>query len=118
MTWSFCEDDEKNIWIGSESGPVNVYNPKTKTFRQVTISDNNGNIASNIYKMVYNDGIFWIASFNAGLVRYEKYTGKAKFYRGAHNSPLGKITMINELMLDDDNTLWIGTKSSSIPIRS
>ena len=114
MTWSFCEDDEKNIWIGSESGPINVYNPETKTFRQVTISDNSGNIASNIYKMVYTEGIFWIASFNAGLVRYEKYTGKTKFYRGAHNSPLGKITMINELMLDDDSTLWIGTNENGL----
>ncbi len=114
MTWSFCEDDEKNIWIGSESGPINIFNPKTKSFRQLTISDNRGNIASNIYKMIYKDGVFWIASFSAGLVRYEKYTGKSTFYLGAHNSPLGKITMVNELMMDDDNTLWIGTNENGL----
>lgn len=114
MIWSFCEDDENNVWIGSESGPINIFNPKTKSFRQVTIRDNRGNIATNIYKMIYKNGIFWIASVNAGLVRYEKYSGKATFYLGAHNSLLGKITKVNSLIADDDNTLWIGTSENGL----
>ncbi|HEY9048653.1 MAG TPA: two-component regulator propeller domain-containing protein [Ohtaekwangia sp.] len=114
MIWSFCEDDAGKIWVGTESGPINVFDPASRSFKQITISDNRGNIASNVYKMLFKDGVFWIASFNAGLVRYDKYSSKARFFLGSHNSPLGKITMVNELMMDDDNTLWIGTNEDGL----
>lgn len=113
MIWSFCEDDENNVWIGSESGPLNVFNPKTKSFRQMSIRDHRGNIASNISKIIYKDGVFWIGSFN-GLIRYEKNAEKATFYFGTHHSTLGKITMVSELLMDDDQTLWIGTNENGL----
>lgn len=114
MVWSFCEDDAGKVWIGTESGPINMFDPVTRSFKQITIRDDRGNIASNIYKMIFKDGVFWIASFNAGLVRYDKYTGNTRFFLGSHNSPLGKITMVNEVMLDDDNSLWIGTHEDGL----
>jgi ligand-binding sensor domain-containing protein/signal transduction histidine kinase len=111
---SFCEDDEKKIWIGSESNHIDVFNPQLKSFKQIFIGDNKGNIADNIYKMAYKNGVFWIVSHGDGLIRYEKYTGRTTFYFGTHASPLGKISLVNELMMDDDNTLWIGSDEDGL----
>ncbi len=111
---SFCEDDEKNIWIGTESNHIDVFNPQSKSFKQIIIRDNKGNIADDIYKVAYKDGVLWIASHGGGLIRYEKYTGRTTFYFGTHASSLGKISLVNELMMDDDNTLWIGSDEDGL----
>lgn len=114
LVWSFCEDDEQNIWIGGEAQHVDVFDPKTKSFSRVVIQDKKGNVLSHVYKMIYNDGIFWIASYKAGLVRYEKYSGKAQFYLSTHKSPLGEISLTNEIFMDKDKTLWIGTDENGV----
>jgi ligand-binding sensor domain-containing protein/signal transduction histidine kinase len=107
--WSFCEDDEGKIWIGGESGPLNVYDPVTGTFRHVTIHDDRGNLASNVQRLIQADSVFWIASFNNGLIRYDKHTGRSRFFLGSHPSPLGKTAFIKEVLRDRDGTLWVGT---------
>ena len=113
--WAFCEDDENNIWIGMEDGPVLVFNPKTNAFRSITISDGMGTLAVNNYRIRFLDGVFWIGSFNSGLIRYEKKSGKARFFVGAHRSVLARINMINELLIDyQDSTLWIGTMDNGL----
>lgn len=107
--WSFCEDDEGKIWIGGESGPLNVYDPVTGTFRKVTIHDDRGNLAINVQRLIYADTVFWIASFNNGLIRYDSHTGRARFFLGSHPSALGKAAFIKEVLRDRDGTLWVGT---------
>jgi ligand-binding sensor domain-containing protein/signal transduction histidine kinase len=109
LIWSFCEDEEQNIWIGTEAQQVDVFNPKTKSFRHVSIRDAKGNVATHIYNMVYDDGVFWLASNKSGLIRYEKKTGKAYFFLEDHRSILGKVSLVNEVFLNEDKTLWIAT---------
>ncbi|HYG19804.1 MAG TPA: two-component regulator propeller domain-containing protein [Ohtaekwangia sp.] len=114
MVWSFCEDDEGHIWIGTESGPVNVFDPKTKVFRHITMHDDRGNVAENIHRIVFHKGVLWLASYKSGLVRYEKKTGKTRFYLNDHPSALGKIALINEVLADDDGTVWVGSSENGL----
>ncbi|HEY3404137.1 MAG TPA: two-component regulator propeller domain-containing protein [Ohtaekwangia sp.] len=112
--YTFCEDDERNIWIGSEDGPISVFNPQSKTFRSVTISDTRGNVATNIQRIIFDGRFFWIATFNSGLVRYEKKSGKPKFFLGVHPSALGTQAFIKEVLMDYDSSLWIGTYDNGL----
>jgi ligand-binding sensor domain-containing protein len=112
--WSFCEDDNNKIWIGTESGPVNIFDPVSKICSVVNIKDDRGNTASYVHGMVLHDGIMWLASVNVGLIRYDLKSGKAKFYNGAHPSALGKVAHCDEVLLDNDNTLWISTNENGL----
>lgn len=112
--WSFCEDNDGLIWIGTESGPLNVFNPATRTFRHVTLKDNDGNLAQNIHKIIHHNGVFWIASFISGLIRYEPKTGDTRFFFGKHPSALGKASEINDVIFDHDGSLWITTYDRGI----
>lgn len=112
--YTFCEDDEHNIWIGSEDGPVSVFNPQSKLFRTVNITDNKGNIATNVQRIIFDGRYLWMASFNSGFIRYDKKTGKAKFFLGTHPSALGKLAFIKEVLMDYDSTLWIGTYDNGL----
>ena len=114
LVWSFCEDEEGNIWIGTEAGPLNVFNPSTEQFKHVTVKDGLGNIAQNIRKIAYKDGVFWLATYGSGLVRFEKNTGKATFYLGHHPSTLGKSGLVNEVYIERDGTLWISTNENGL----
>ena len=114
VVWTFCEDDEGKIWIGTEAGPVNVFDPKTKSFTHIMIKDDRGNVARNIRRIVFHDGIFWLASSGSGLIHYEKKTGKATFFAGSHPSILGKFSMIDEVLRDRDGTLWISASENGL----
>jgi len=114
IIWSFCEDDEGKIWIGGEDGPLNIFDPATKQITEFTIKDNRGNIVTNVQQMIFHEGICWIASYNSGLVRYNKKTGDTKFFLGSHPSILGKVAFVKEILRDKDGTLWIGTYDSGL----
>lgn len=114
MVWSFCEDDEGFIWVGTESGPLNVFDPASKTFKRINVHDDRGNIAENIHQIACKQGVLWLGSFKSGLIRYEKRTGKTKFFLNNHPSILGKVALISEVLMDDDETLWIGTNENGL----
>jgi ligand-binding sensor domain-containing protein/two-component sensor histidine kinase len=114
LVWSFCEDEEGNIWIGTEAGPLNVFNPTTEQFDRIAVKDGSGNLAQNIRKIAYKDGVLWLATYGSGLVRYEKNTGKATFYLGRHPSILGKSGLVNEVYVERDGTLWVSTNENGL----
>jgi ligand-binding sensor domain-containing protein/two-component sensor histidine kinase len=114
VVWAFCEDDQGYIWVGTESGPLNVFNPERKIFRHINVHDDRGNVAENIHQIVFHRDVLWLGSFKSGLVRYEKKTGKAKFFLNNHPSILGKVALISEVLMDDDETLWIGTNENGL----
>lgn len=108
------EADKREIWIGAESGPVMIFNPANNSFRPIKIQDNRGNLATNVHSIAQDGDIFWLASFNAGLVRYDRKTGTSKFFHGSHPSILGSIVFVNEVLLDVDHTVWIGTYENGL----
>ncbi|RAW03252.1 ligand-binding sensor domain-containing protein [Pseudochryseolinea flava] len=115
VVWSFCEDDEGYVWVGTESGPLNVFDPVLKNFRHVNVHDNSGNLGENIHQIVQRNDDLWLGSFKMGLIRYNRKTGKSDFFLNKHPSVLGKVALISEVILDnDDGTLWIGTNENGL----
>lgn len=111
---AFCEDGEGNIWIGTETGSLNLFNPETKTFTEIKLTDKKGTLATNLYQIAFDGQFLWLASFQNGLIRYDKKTGSSYFFLNNHPSPLGKEPFINNILVDFDGTLWIGTYDNGL----
>jgi signal transduction histidine kinase/streptogramin lyase len=101
------------IWIGTDGGGLNVYDPETNRF---TIFKNE---ASNPYSISGNailcitedkDHDIWIGTWDAGLNRFDRKTGRFIHYLPDKNnsSSISGRTIWN-LATDKNDTLWLGT---------
>ncbi len=75
---SICEDTQKNLWIGTHGGGLNLYDRKTEKFSAVT--DDEG-LANNLIVGLLCDkfGNLWMST-NAGISRYNPTTKVVKNY--------------------------------------
>jgi len=68
---SFAEDDNENIWIGTEGGGLNYWDREKNTFRYYKPDPNSNSIGGNNVKKLLLDGNrLWIGLFNDGLDEY------------------------------------------------
>ena len=78
------------IWIGTDGGGVNVYNPKTASFK--TFKNEPGNpysISGNVIRGIAEDKDhnMWIGTWDAGLNRYDRKTGRFIRYMPDEKDP-------------------------------
>lgn len=111
---TFCEDNEGNIWIGTETGSATLFNTKTKSFTNLLLKNKQGSVATNIYQIAFDGEHLWFASFQNGLIKMNKKTGTVYFFLHNHDSPLGNQAFVNNVLLDHDGTLWIGTYDNGL----
>jgi len=116
----FYKDSDRNIWIGTLKG-LFKYETDNKEFTHI-ISGNNGNgdhlrddaIASITGSVRSGKEVLWIATKN-GLVRYD--ANNDSFIRHViepHNDKSISNDFINDLYLNENGILWIGTAWSGI----
>jgi ligand-binding sensor domain-containing protein/signal transduction histidine kinase len=100
------------IWIGTYSNGLYIFNPETKKIKNYTYSANNPkSISNNTIRKVFEDhlGNIWIGTDN-GLNRFNRSTDEfIKFY----NDPGDPLTLTSNnafsIFEDKAGTLWIGT---------
>lgn len=102
-----------NIWIGTESGGVNILNRETGQFTYMTHDENNINsLSSDGIKSILEDkvGNFWIGTFLGGLNFYDVKQRKFTHFR---NDPSNLNSLANNtvwaLHEDREGIIWIGT---------
>ena len=81
---SFCEDSEKKIWIGTDGGGLNCFDPATGKFTHIkkNPADNDG-LTVNVVMALYCDpeDNIWIGTYNGGLNIYNQKTKNFRHYR-------------------------------------
>ena len=99
---TIVEDDEHNVWVGSEG--QGLYRIQPQTIHVYSVRQ--GLAGANIYP-VYQDshGDIWVGTWPAGLTRF--HDGTAKTYTERDGLP-GLVTALAE---DSSGNLWIGTHS-------
>jgi ligand-binding sensor domain-containing protein len=68
--YALLEDKKGRIWIGTDGGGVNVYDPVSKKIKKYTQDDNNpATISDNSIQYLYEDkkGRIWISGYSNGL---------------------------------------------------
>ncbi|WP_072999405.1 hybrid sensor histidine kinase/response regulator transcription factor [Mariniphaga anaerophila] len=103
----FYENYDGNLWIATQGGGINIFNPVTEKFSHITTED--GLPSDDVISMVPDeDGNLWIAT-NAGLARYNRFEADSGFT--LFNSADGiqsDIFMINSCYKATDGQVFFG----------
>ncbi len=107
---SFSEDQNHNIWIGTDGGGLSVWNRKRDTFTNYK-SGERGALTSNFVTSILNDADnnTWVASFSGGIDRFDQATGK--FIRYSCYDAVKGVDEENiwKLYQDQHKNIWVGT---------
>ncbi|GAA4433204.1 two-component regulator propeller domain-containing protein [Ravibacter arvi] len=109
------EDSQQHLWIGTQGGGVNRYDPASGKYQYFTTQ--NGTLASNHISGILEDaaGYIWISTYRGGLSRLDPKTGRVKAYR---NNPADSSSLssdnISILIKDKRGRIWAATESDGI----
>jgi len=113
ITSILFEDDQGNLWIGTQANGLNIYNPKTDSFQHF--------IHQREYPFEFDfnqvhlglqdrDGYVWLASESgAGLICFDKESGLFETYINNEIDFLSWDNWFSSLYEDSKGNLWIGT---------
>ncbi|MXV51006.1 histidine kinase [Pedobacter sp. HMF7647] len=108
---SIFEDSEKRIWLTTDGGGLDLFNPASKTFKIYTIK--NGLPSNLLFKIQEDsDKKLWISS-TRGLIKFDPKSEKTKTYRRA-NGLLTDQFNYNSSYKDAAGRLYFGSVKGMI----
>lgn len=111
-------DEEGNIWLGTNGGGLNKYNPKTNFAERFLYNFNDNNsLSANIVRSIAidNDQNVWIGTEGGGLCRFNPRKNLfTKYFQSKANAPNINANTIFSLLVDRQNNLWIGSESDGL----
>jgi ligand-binding sensor domain-containing protein/signal transduction histidine kinase len=116
---SLLIDQNSNLWVGSDGQGLYIMNPqrtevknfRTDAFDPTTLGSNNG-----IYDIFEDqNGIIWLAQYNAGINYYDKNEKDFSTMRNNPNDP-GSLSanIIFSFLEDSEGNIWVGTDGGGL----
>lgn len=105
IIYSLFEDDQRNIWIGTNHG-LEIYNPDTENATNLTRE--NSDLQTNEIRAVSQDkkGNIWIGTLNKGITVYDRIHMKMKHINEHSGFSNGAI---NQIFRDSHDRMWVAT---------
>lgn len=100
------EDDHGNLWIATQAGGVNKFDPTTERFtRYQHDPDDPNSISSDAVISVIQDrrGHFWFGTESHGLNKFDRATETFTRYR---NDSEGEVNRIVDIVEDSEGDIW------------
>ena len=117
---TITEDRSEQLWLGTFSGGIDIYNKKTDQFTNIRHDPSKEeSISNDIIWQLFTDssGIIWVGTFGSGINKFDPYA--EKFPRFKYD-PLSKnslnnntVSCISEI---HDGKVWLGTMGGGINI--
>lgn len=112
------QDNNHNVWIGTDHGGINILNKKTKKVSYIlSNTDNENSLSQNTITSLYKDntGIIWIGTFKKGINYYHENLIKFRLVKHQPSNPnsLG-YDDVNCFADDASGNLWIGTNNGGL----
>ncbi len=115
--YSLFEDKSGIIWIGSNGGGLDAFNPKTNSFTHyLGTAGDPGSLSNNNVRAIVEDenGILWLGT-EGGLNAFDMKTGKFKRYVHKEGDPQSiSDDFIWCIEKDKKGNLWVGTQSGGL----
>lgn len=110
-------DRERGLWVGTYFGGVNYSSPVSNNFRLYSSYSQDVRIAGNIVSVVAedSDGNLWIGTDDAGVVFYDRKTGRSTQYAPGMGRNSISYHNIHAVCCDGDD-VWVGTYSAGIDV--
>lgn len=108
---SILTDNFGSVWIGTESGGVNVFNRYQTPFHSMTHKRRENSLSSSTINSIYsNEKYLWVGTAGGGLNRYN---WKTKLFKHYKFDPAIKESLSNNfvssLLETPSGDLWVGT---------
>jgi signal transduction histidine kinase/DNA-binding response OmpR family regulator/streptogramin lyase len=109
---SIVEDEDHNLWVGTEGGGLNYYNRLTGKF--TAFKNKLGNpesLGSNLVKVVYldRDGNPWIGTHGGGLNVMDRRNATFKRYLYEESDPATLTREVTSILEDRSSRFWVAT---------
>jgi signal transduction histidine kinase/ligand-binding sensor domain-containing protein/DNA-binding response OmpR family regulator len=112
------QDNNGNIWIGTDHGGVNLLNKKENKIQYLLNSaDDEKSLSENSILSIYkdNEGIIWLGTFKKGLNYYHENIIKFPVYRHQPSNPNSlSFDDVDRFVEDAKGNLWIGSNGGGL----
>ncbi|MDA3780289.1 MAG: SpoIIE family protein phosphatase [Bacteroidales bacterium] len=115
QVFAIQKDENDNFWFGTNAG-ITVYNPKSKKPENIyTYYNQKINSIGNQIRFLEKDknNNIWIGTSDNGVTKYN-ISEKRFIYNPRINQYFSSIPTVNALVIDDRNTLWLGSTDGLI----
>ena len=105
---------KSNIWIGTDGGGLDLFDPVSKKFKHFFHRDNDTSSLSNNYILsILQDSKdqVWVGTYLGGLNKLDKKTGKFNHYLEGKPSDGSDVRAIFE---SSDGNIWAGTNQGGL----
>jgi signal transduction histidine kinase/ligand-binding sensor domain-containing protein len=113
--YALHKDNYGNLWVGTWTGGLNLYNYKTESFRRFIPDQKPGSISSENVFAIYEDSRnnLWIGTVGGGLNRYNYKTGTFTHYKHDQRNPKSLyIDIIHDIAETKDGRLLVAAYGS------
>jgi signal transduction histidine kinase/ligand-binding sensor domain-containing protein/DNA-binding response OmpR family regulator len=108
---SFCEDEQHNIWIGTDGGGLSYWQLKSNLYTNYSHTADPGSLTSNFVVSILKDfkNQIWIATFSGGIDAFDKNTRSFKHYTCYNTATKTPDKNLWKLYEDSGHNLWAGS---------
>lgn len=112
---SMHEDRNGDIWIGTDGGGLNLFQPDENKFTTFTTEDG---LSSDAILDIQEDkdGNLWLATWSGGVMRFDPRTRKAQSFLHDPANPNSIILNNVKSLLANDTLIWIGTHGEGLSV--
>ncbi len=114
---SIIQGDDNKIWMGTDHGGINIWNPASHKFIYLLSKEDDANSLSGNSVSLYKDnsGIIWAGTFKQGLNYYHSGIMQFPLYKhfatDTKSLPFEDVNCFEE---DSRGNLWIGTNGGGL----
>jgi len=115
---SFCEDQNKNMWIGGIYSGLTRYDPvREKFYRYMHDADDKKSLSHNYVSGIYCDknNRIWVGT-SEGLNKFNRKTGNFTIFKTGKDSVNSLISNHINSLSGDTQHLWIATKGGGLNV--
>ncbi|MFQ5524814.1 MAG: two-component regulator propeller domain-containing protein [Thermoanaerobaculia bacterium] len=115
--WCLLKDSSGRLWIGTNEGGLNLWQPATRSFRRyINAEVNRSSISNNRVRslMEDRDGRIWVGT-ESGLNVFDPVSQTFKRYLHDPSKPesLGH-NQVRAIFQDKDGSIWVGTNGGGL----
>ncbi len=111
--FAMCMDSAGFVWIGTEDGGLNRFDPRTGTFLHYRHDPSNPASLPHDYVsalMTDAQGSVWVGTYGGGLARLDRRTERFHRYRMDPDNPSRRLNAyISAIEQDRNGNIWVGT---------
>lgn len=113
---AICQDEQNNMWIGTEQG-VNIVDNNLRLIKKIEQNAADmSNLSDNAIYSIFNDNAsnIWVGTFFGGLNIFYKGSDNFTIYPFGYLSKHLSGKAVRQIISNDANSLWIATEDGGL----